>query len=308
MTKYLNFIYCFDQGYAIQAFTSIVSLLENSNEKINLFLIVDSKKVNKKIPKFIKNHNKLNKLEVKIFKDNNYSFPNLDNVHVSKATYFRMFLENYIPNTISEAIYIDADTIFLKNPIDSINNNMQILLDSKKILAARTEQYFTENIEKDKFERLNINISYFNAGVLLINFKLWKESQFTKKLILTMNKLSTKIVQWDQDVLNATLNGSYFELQKELNFNSNDYTKGMDDIILIHFIGSKKPWNTSGAFNYSSNFYHKYYSLFAKNSYHIKHTWKKASIFELFKGIFSFKIFKLNKPVKYIIDFIKSLK
>ena len=308
MAKYLNFIYCFDQGYTLQAFTSLVSLLENSNEKINVFLIVDSNKISKEIPKFIENHSKLNKLEIKIFKDNNYTFPNLDNVHVSKATYFRMFLENYIPNEVSEVIYVDADTIFVKNPIISINNNMQILLRSNNILSARTEQYFINNIEKDKFERLGINTSYFNAGVMLINIKLWKENQFTNKLILNMNKLATKIVQWDQDVLNSTLNGSYVELQKELNFNSNNYTKGMDDVILIHFIGSKKPWNTSGAFNYSSNFYHKYYSLISKNNYHIKHIWKKASVVELLKGIFTFKIFKLTNPLKYLIDFKKSLK
>ena len=308
MTKYLNVIYCFDHDYAFQAFTSLVSLLENSDESINVFLIVDSNKVSEELPDFIKNHSNLNKLEIKIFKDNNYSFPNLDNVHVSRATYFRMFLENYIPNEVSEAIYIDADTVFVKNPIKSINYNMQMFLKSNKILAARTEQYFTDNIEKDKFERLNIKTSYFNAGVMLINFKLWKESQFTKKLIINMNKLAKNIVQWDQDVLNTTLNGSYFELQKELNFNSNNFTKRMDDVILIHFIGSKKPWNTSGAFNYSSNFYHKYYSLFSKNNYHIKHIWKKASIIELFKGIFTLKIFKLNNPLKYFIDFIKSLK
>ena len=41
-----------------------------------------------------------------------------------------------------------------------------------------------------------------------------------------MNKLAKNIVQWDQDVLNTTLNGSYFELQEELNFNSNNYANG----------------------------------------------------------------------------------
>ena len=308
MNKNLNFIYCFDQSYKLQAFTSVVSLLENLNEKINLHFVVDNNNISYKIPEFIKNHRMLNKLEIKVFKDNDFFFPNLDNVHVSKATYYRMFLENYIPNEVSEAIYVDADTVFVKNPINAIKFNLKVLLDSNKIISARTEQYFTDNIEIDKFERLNINTSYFNAGVMLINLKLWKQVEFTKELIQNMNKLTTKIIQWDQDVLNSTLNGSYVELQKELNFNSNNYKKDMDDVILIHFIGSKKPWNTSGAFNYSSNFYHEYYSLFSKNNFHINHIWIRASILELVNGVITLKILKLNNPLKYLIDFFKSLK
>ena len=35
----LNFLYCFDQNYNIQALVSIYSLLENITEKINIHII-----------------------------------------------------------------------------------------------------------------------------------------------------------------------------------------------------------------------------------------------------------------------------
>ena len=35
----MNFLYCLDENYNIQSFISILSLLENCNEKINLFII-----------------------------------------------------------------------------------------------------------------------------------------------------------------------------------------------------------------------------------------------------------------------------
>ena len=39
----LNFLYCFDNGYNIQAQCSIYSLLENVDEKINIFIIHKNK-------------------------------------------------------------------------------------------------------------------------------------------------------------------------------------------------------------------------------------------------------------------------
>ena len=35
-----------------------------------------------------------------------------------EATYFRLYLENYIPESISFLIYIDPDVICLNNPED----------------------------------------------------------------------------------------------------------------------------------------------------------------------------------------------
>ena len=35
----INFVYCFDENYNFQAFSSMVSLLDKVSEKINIFVI-----------------------------------------------------------------------------------------------------------------------------------------------------------------------------------------------------------------------------------------------------------------------------
>jgi len=87
MKETLTFVYCFDENYYNQGFSSIISLLDTSSEKINIVIIynLDSKKI--KIPQVINNHKSLKKIEIFQFLDNNYNFPNLNNNHISAATY-----------------------------------------------------------------------------------------------------------------------------------------------------------------------------------------------------------------------------
>ena len=59
---------------------------------------------NENIPSKIIQHEKLSKIETFVFSDNNYSFPNLKNTHVSEATYYRLFLEKYLDKNIQEFV------------------------------------------------------------------------------------------------------------------------------------------------------------------------------------------------------------
>lgn len=305
----LNFLFCFDNNYKIQGMVSIFSLLDNIDEKINIFIIYNENKLNDYIPSKIKNHNNLNSLKIYKFEDNNYDFPNIKNVHVTSATYYRMFIEKYLPPQINEVVYLDADTVCINNPIDSIIAKLKNLKESEFLLAANTEHHINENIEPEKFIRLNLNKSYFNAGVLIIDLEKWRKQNFTIKLLNTMKILGNKVLQWDQDILNSVINGSYIELEEELNFNSNKLKNHTQkNILFVHFIGSKKPWNTSGAFNFGSNYYHNnFYKIYSKH-YHITHKWKTASVKETLEAITTLKILKLDFPIKYLKYFILSLR
>ena len=80
-------------------FTSIVSVLDKVDEKININIIHNSKNIYKSIPNYIKNHQNLNAINIHIFQNEKYMFPNLENSHVSEATYFRLFIEDYIESS-----------------------------------------------------------------------------------------------------------------------------------------------------------------------------------------------------------------
>ncbi len=310
----LSFCYCFDHKFNLQAYSSMISLLDNVSEKININVIYDKEFYVEDLPKKISNHKNLMEIKFFEFQNNNMQFPNLNNVHLTEATYYRLFLSEYLNEEI--IIYLDADTICLKNPIENIRNSIKELIKSEKIIGAKTEYRksdFTKSEISDTssyFKRLKMNNAYFNAGVMLINLSLWKKYNLQNKFLTSMNELWYEIVQWDQDVINSVIDGNYLELDKNINFFPIELSSNSDlkDVLFFHYVGSKKPWLTSGAFLLGSNFYHENFRKISKYNFHIEHVWKKASIFELIKSILNLSFFKLKFKIRYIHDFYKSLR
>ena len=60
----LNFLYCFDNNYSIQALTSISSLLGKVSEKINLYIILKDYEDSKFINKHVKGNEMLNSINL----------------------------------------------------------------------------------------------------------------------------------------------------------------------------------------------------------------------------------------------------
>lgn len=301
MKENINFLYCFDSNYNIQAFTSIISLLKNTSRKINIYVIHSENNFNTQVPNEILNHKNLSSLTSYKFNDYNYDFPNIKNVHISVATYFRLFIKNYLPGNEKVFVFLDPDVICIQDPVNEIQNTIKKLNNSEFTLAAKTEH--TSGVE-----RINVNDKYFNAGVMVIDFEKWQQKDFHTQLINKLNVLKNNIIQWDQDVLNSMLNGNYLELEEVLNFKAATKInkKSKEEVIFIHYMGSHKPWLTSGMFQKDSNFYHSNFRSIAKTSFHIEHKWKVRSVFDLLKAIFTLKIFKLNKPLIFIFEFITS--
>lgn len=310
----LNVLFCFDSNYYYQAYTTIYSILENVSEKINIYIIHDIEIDDENFPKLICNHEKLNSLKIFKFEDNDINFPNLRKAHLSAATYYRLFLDYYLPNNLDQIIYLDTDIVCIKDPIPIFKKELKKLKESKYLISAKTEiKYYSSN-NKEIFNKLNMNASYFNAGVLLIDFKSWRELKISNKLINHMNLIHDKIEFWDQDVMNSYFNGQYLELDYLLNFNANinisESSTNLNEILLLHYIGSKKPWLTSGLLSYpeTSNFYHVYFSKLFNQNYHITHKWRRASLIDLLKSILNLKLFRLNKPFKYFKEILKSFR
>ena len=301
-----QFLYCFDENYNKQAFTSMISLLENLVSPVEINIIHPDENLLSKVPLKILNHTKLIKLNIHNFINTSYDFPNIDNSHVSDATYYRLFIENYIEKKVEFIVYLDADVICIQNPEEYLNKEINALLNSENVLSVRTEKVVQSNDEV--FQRLKINQSYFNAGVMVINYKRWLENKITNNLLLELKKIEKAIKFWDQDVLNSYFNGEYNELNNYLNYDSQKFDEAVkDDIVFLHYIGSKKPWLTSGAFIKSAFLYHERYSDIYKNRFHIVHKWKIGSIKELLHSVLDFSFFKMPNKSIYLLNFLKSL-
>lgn len=318
-SKEYNFVYCFDNNYKIQAFTSMISLLDTVDKKISIFVLFNEENLLNEIPRVILNHNNLK--EIKVFKVNTigYKFPNLTNVHITEATYYRLFFDKYLPEDLEFIIYIDADMICLNNPLSEINSVFSELKKLNKILGAAKhyEDKFKTELSVDEkdtlkiFDRLEISDSYFNAGFLIVNLNKWKKESTHKKLIDTMQNNFSKIVFWDQDVLNLLLNRQYLQINKNFNFKSSEISINNmnDDILFLHFMGSKKPWTLKKNLDYSYELYHRNFrKLGFDENYHLITSWRKDSFKVLIYLILSLRIFQLDFPIKYFISALKLIK
>ena len=302
MKKNINFLYCFDTNYNTQAFTSMISLLENTTVRINIFVIHNEKNFKFKVPSKILKHQNIISFESYQFTDYQHEFPNIENVHISVATYFRLFIKNYLPEKEKFFVFLDPDVICIKDPTNEILNTMEKLNNTEFAIAAKTEHSMGD-------QNIQVTDKYFNAGVMVIDFNKWLDYNLHEKLIKKLKDLKNNIIQWDQDVLNSFLNGDYLELNGILNFKAatkvhKQYKK---EVLLVHYMGSHKPWLTSGVFQKDSNYYHYNFNKMSTNHFHLEHKWRLRSLFDFLIAVFTLKIFRINKPIVFIYEFIISI-
>tara|TARA_Y100000992_G_C21257857_1_gene489545 strand:+ start:486 stop:1442 length:957 start_codon:yes stop_codon:yes gene_type:complete len=314
----LNFLYCFDSNYNIQATLSIYSLLEKVDKKINIFVIHKENSFLDILNKKVTNHKNLNTIEVFKFREKNIKFPNLKNNHISEATYYRLFISQYLPKEIKYITYLDADIICTDNPSKEILN-IQQKLDDKNFVGVKTEIRRKKGTEQ-LFENLDMqNDIYFNAGVMIIDLELWKKKNVEKIAQKKMMALEGKIQFWDQDILNSILDGNFYEINPRLNYiislNSNNENqiynyKKINTVnipMFIHYAGSSKPWSLEGIFSPNSKYYQKYYQKIFNQKYHLVIKWKSFAIKLLFKKISDKSIYKIDFPFSLVGSFIREI-
>ena len=311
MPQVLNLLYCFDSNYNFQAFTSIFSFLEKSSEKISLNIIHKDTSKKDIFPENILKHSNLNELNIYRFDRKFQTFPKVENSHVSEATYYRLFFNDYIKNIedFESITYVDCDMICLKDPSSEIIENSKNLVESEYVLAARKEKF--ETIEMEKIIK-NLNLSssrYMNAGLLIIDVNKWINENLTQKLCEKLLQIENNIVFWDQDVFNAYLDGAFYELPESLNCYTNleDNLTVSKEVKIVHYYGNKKPWTTKGIFNKKSTYYQDMFRELGLGNYHITHKRRRDSVRHLIRGIFNLNIIYVKKPASFLIDFLISM-
>ena len=303
----LNFVYCLDKNYNIQALTSINSLLERIDKKVSIHIIHDEPDtLNLNL---LNNSNKATITKYYINLEN-YDFPNLKGAHVSKATYFRLFISDLLPKDLEFIIYIDADIVCLNNPINEFLETISKIRNSNYKLSAKTEHY-KSNETLDKLSSFNLlNLSgnkYFNAGVLVVDYQYWLKEDVETKLINILKEYYDKINFWDQDILNKFFDGKYIELSNICNFDFGIYNNDkfdnqyiIENILFLHFNGKGKPWSIQNISYDSSELYQIEYRKLNLNYYHVTYKKDLRQLKKFLKTIASFNFLKLKKPIVYL--------
>ena len=138
---------------------------------INLFIIHKEPETFHKYAEKIKKYKNVNLTITKFEKKRIIPF-DVGNSHFSEATYYRLFMSEYIEENIKHILYIDPDILCLKNVEKEYLDIIDQLKKSNNIVAAKTDAKFNDT--PDLFKRLNMKKSYFNAGILFVDLEKWK--------------------------------------------------------------------------------------------------------------------------------------
>lgn len=304
-----NILYCFDENYNIQALASMISLLDKVSEPINIYIIHKNKKTFIEKSKKVESHPNIKSLNVYDFENKISNFPNISKSHVSEATYYRLFIEDVIPKSVKNLLYLDCDIICVKDPLEIMHNNFTNLSNLNKTIGVVFEE-FPEEEQDDIKDRLNIDIrKYFNAGVMFINLNSWRNSDVPSKSLEIINNMGSELKYWDQDILNQIFNEDLYKVENELNFilDIQDNLTIPQETIFIHYAGSFKPWTTRGAVEKNAFMYMENFRKLGMGKFHLTHTWKMSSIFHIIKSIINLKIINTKAPFRFLISFIRSL-
>ena len=162
----------------------------------------------------------------------------------SKATYARLICPELFPN-LNKVIYSDVDVIFLDDIKKLYDEDLQ-----GNALGAVWEDYMERNgNNRNHLLRLGISMGhkYFCAGILLLDLNRWRQQEITSKLFQLENKLRSKLLLQDQDLLNVMFANNYRSLNEKYGITAPraraHFRNGrLIDCVVRHFEGPKKPW------------------------------------------------------------------
>lgn len=242
--KEIPVFFAVDENYASFLAVAIKSIQDNSSRDYHYSIYILHDGLNKETIATIKG-----------YQDENYTIEFVDvklkvlmlanKLHTrdyyTRSTYYRLFIQRLFPN-IDKALYLDSDIIVLGDLSQLYNHEL-----GNNLVCAGNEDVmqntpvFGEYVEKV----LGIDRNkFFNAGVLVMNLKLFRKEKIEKQFIKLISNFKFSVTQ-DEDYLNVLCKDriTYFDRGWNL-FPAIEYDE--NKIKLIHYKMSLKPWHYDG--------------------------------------------------------------
>ena len=241
--NFIPIFYACDENYVKYTMVSIKSMIENANPKNNYKIYILCTDVsNESLEKLSRLQNDFFSIEFvdmeEKMKDLKDSLPVRD--YFSMTTYYRMFIPQMFPE-LDKVVYIDSDTIVLGDIADMYNFD----LGDNYVAAAQCQVIVQEEIFSSYVENvLGMNyLEYFNAGVLVMNCKAFREIDLLKTFLELLD-MYTFVVAQDQDYLNLICKDKVLWMDSAWNMEVfGELPCKEEEMKIIHFNLSAKPWN-----------------------------------------------------------------
>ena len=167
---------------------------------------------------------------------------------ITKETYYRLLMMDYLPENVDRVLYIDPDTIVLRD----ISPLYNIDFKGKTIAAAGHTKLFIEGMNRMRF-RMGKESRYFNAGVMMVNLQKMRTDVTSEMVFAYIQKNKRWLFLADQDVLNGMFGNDMIPVDECL-YNLDEKTviynrKRVRNLrwvekntVIVHYNGKYKPW------------------------------------------------------------------
>ncbi len=190
--------------------------------------------------------------------------------YYSQETYYRLFIASLYPE-YDKVLYLDSDLLIL----DDISKMFNVDLEDNLLGATVEETVLTINEFGEYVEKaLGVKReNYFNAGIIVINTKKYREEKVQEKFVKLLNRFPFHIAQ-DQDYLNVLCKDRvhYFDL----GWNKTSFENPVfhdDDLKIVHYKMMWRPWKYDGI-TYGDRFWeYADQTPFAQTLRHMKETY-----------------------------------
>lgn len=187
----------------------------------------------------------------------------------------RLFIGQLLPESVERVLYLDCDTV-VAQPLTKLWN-----LDLQgNVLAAVMEPTIYDAVKEEI--GLGKEEPYYNAGVLLIDLKLWREAQAEKRILDFYRKKDGHLFANDQDTINGVLKEEILPMSPRYNFFTNYRYFSYENLLshagyyravtkemfatakrhpaIIHYMGDERPW-IAGNLNHYRKAYEHYLAM-----------------------------------------------
>lgn len=250
----LNFAFCIDKNYFQHFLVVLISILKNHKKRnVIIHLIYENleiedfqvlERISNKYKFFLNLIDLTGKIDIKNVPVSRY---------YSQAIYFRLLIPELLPGALKKVLFLDAD-VMLNGNIEKI---FDIDIDNYYAAAVEDEEVMLSIENTRKRLLMSDTANYFNAGILMINTKKWRQNSLKEKCVNFIDKNFYRMYLNDQDVLNSVINGNWYPLDPKYNlqkvfymqrtyksaYSDADYKESKLNPLLIHYVSVNKPWH-----------------------------------------------------------------
>lgn len=179
--------------------------------------------------------------------------------HISLETYLRLLAPGLFPD-LPKALYLDADIVVRQ----SVHELYDETVEGAHLLAvphiSMLSAFFgaERGIPSYRLRGIHPLTRTFNAGVMLLNLTLWRETAVSDRVLQYLRDFKEHVLWWDQDGLNSILYGCWKPLPVKWNLMTSHFSRGrtwkdstldeesyraaQEDPAIVHYSFVPKPW------------------------------------------------------------------